>query len=136
MPALKSIHILYLSNQSFTDQILDFLQRRRDTNYDPFPYLENLSLELCFTSDGTFADMVASRRNSESFNLLRGGQGAVLQSVHVEFGLPLTVAQLASQPRGDRGDDVRRAHKHDIAYIRDLETVGCEGFFWSANVRR
>jgi hypothetical protein len=136
MPALKSIHTLYLSNQSFTDHILDFLQRKRETNYDPFPCLMDLSLEPCFSSDGTFANMVASRRNPEPTDSLGRMRGAVLESVYVRFGRPLTVEQLALQSRCDRNDDVRRAHKHDIAYLHNLEEEEEEGFHgcWSTNV--
>jgi hypothetical protein len=133
MPSLQSIHTLCISVPSITDQTLNFLQRRRHRNYDTFPCLRKLSLKYCYTTDGALVNMVASRRTSRYTDPTAKAPDSMLQSIHVAFRLPLTIDQLTSQTRKEMDNDVRHAHRLDIARLKTLQEDGLD-VSWSTKV--
>ncbi|KAF8240628.1 hypothetical protein L208DRAFT_510887 [Tricholoma matsutake] len=133
MPSLQSIHTLYISISTITNQTLNFLQRRGYSNYDTFPFLQKLSLKYCHTSDGALINMVASRRRSPYAYPATRILGTMLQFIHVTFRLPMTIDQLTSQTKKEMENEVRRAHKRDIARLQTLQEEGLQ-VSWSTKV--
>lgn len=127
-PSLQSIHTLYISIPSITDRMLSFLQRGGDLNYDAFPHLQKLSLKYCYSSDGSLSKMVASRRFSRS-----EGRQTMLQSIHVTFRLPVSLNQLTAHNNKEGDEDIRRAHRRDLARLQALQEQGLQAS-WATEV--
>jgi hypothetical protein len=85
MPSLQSLRELSIRANGITDRLVGLLKYSEANPKDNvLPYLENLSLEGCRTTDGVFSDMVASRwqptQGSRNNSPL-----ASLRSVSVDF---------------------------------------------------